>query len=162
MPPLDNPRHEIVAQQVAKGLSQRAAYIRAGYQDTNIASVDVSASRLISTVKVTNRIQALQERSAMALSITIEGQLAKLERVLQQAELLKQCSASIAAIREQSELAGLKIQRLESKRVDQFAAMSDEELEAYVNGNRQPAEEPPAPARAPQSGNGHDLEPGDD
>ena len=43
---------------------------------------------------------------------------------------------AIAAIREQSELAGLKIQRVESKRVDEFANMSDEELEAYVNGDR--------------------------
>jgi hypothetical protein len=39
------------------------------------------------------------------------------------------------AIREQSELAGLKIQRVESKRVDKFENMSDEELEAYVNGD---------------------------
>jgi hypothetical protein len=31
---------------------------------------------------------------------------------------------------------GLKIQRVESKRVDQFANMSDEELEAHVNGDR--------------------------
>ena len=33
-------------------------------------------------------------------------------------------------------LMGLKIQRVESKRVDKFAHMSDEELEAYVNGDR--------------------------
>ena len=31
---------------------------------------------------------------------------------------------------------GLKIQRVENKRVDEFANMSDEELEAYVNGDR--------------------------
>jgi hypothetical protein len=28
------------------------------------------------------------------------------------------------------------VQRVESKRVDEFANMSDEELEAYVNGDR--------------------------
>ena len=31
---------------------------------------------------------------------------------------------------------GYKVQRVESKRVDKFAEMSDEELEAYVNGDR--------------------------
>jgi len=31
---------------------------------------------------------------------------------------------------------GLKVQRVENKRVDEFANMSDEELEAYVNGDR--------------------------
>ena len=31
---------------------------------------------------------------------------------------------------------GFKIQRVESKRVDEFANMSDEELEAYVYGDR--------------------------
>jgi hypothetical protein len=34
------------------------------------------------------------------------------------------------------ELMGLKVQRVENKRVDEFANMSDEELEAYVNGDR--------------------------
>ena len=38
------------------------------------------------------------------------------------------------AIHAHSRLRG--IQRVESKRVDQFADMSDEELEAYVNGAR--------------------------
>jgi hypothetical protein len=72
----------------------------------------------------------------MSISITLEGQIAKLEQVVEQATTLKQCSAAIAAIREQNELMGLKIQRVESKRVDAFANMSDEELEAYVNGDR--------------------------
>ena len=39
-------------------------------------------------------------------------------------------------VREQSELAGLKITRSETKRVDDFAAMSDEELRAYVYGTK--------------------------
>jgi hypothetical protein len=32
---------------------------------------------------------------------------------------------------------GFKIQRVESKRVDQFDAMSDEELRQYVYGNKE-------------------------
>ena len=34
-------------------------------------------------------------------------------------------------------LMGLKIQRVESKRVDQFENMSDEELRQYIYGNKE-------------------------
>jgi predicted house-cleaning NTP pyrophosphatase (Maf/HAM1 superfamily) len=72
----------------------------------------------------------------MSISITLEGQIAKLEVLLNQAKELKQISAGVSAIDKQNELMGLKVQRVESKRVDEFANMSDEELEAYVNGDR--------------------------
>jgi predicted house-cleaning NTP pyrophosphatase (Maf/HAM1 superfamily) len=70
------------------------------------------------------------------IAITLEGQIAKLEDLLNQAKQLKQISAGVSAIDKQNELMGLKIQRVENKRVDEFANMSDEELEAYVNGDR--------------------------
>ena len=72
----------------------------------------------------------------MSISITLEGQIAKLEDLLNQAKQLKQISAGVSAIDKQNELMGFKIQRVESKRVDDFAHMSDEELERYVNGDR--------------------------
>src|SRR4029077_6710504 len=153
MPVLDNPKWELAAQGVAQGKTQLEAIETAGY-----APHDSNASRLIGNDRVKLRIRELQEQAAMSISITLEGQIAKLEEVLEQSKLLKQCSAAIAAIREQSELAGLKITRLESKRGDAFVAMSDEELEAYVNRNRDAQDEPPEPLRAPQSGNGHDPE----
>jgi hypothetical protein len=131
MPVLDNPKWELAAQGVAQGKTQLEAIEAAGY-----APHDSNASRLIGNDKVKSRIRELQEQAAMSISITLEGQIAKLEEVLKESRILKQCSAAIAAIREQSELAGLKIQRVESKRVDEFANMSDEELEAYVNRDR--------------------------
>ena len=70
----------------------------------------------------------------MSISITLEGQIAKLEDLLNQAKQLNQISAGVSAIYKQNELAGLKIMRSETKRVDDFAAMSDEELRAYVYG----------------------------
>jgi hypothetical protein len=153
MPILDNPKWELAAQEVAKGKTQLAAIEAAGY-----APHDSNAARLIGNDRVKLRVRELQEQAAMSVQITLEGQLAKLEEVLEQSKLLKQCSAAIAAIREQSELAGLKIQRLESKRVDAFAAMSDEELERYVNGDRTAQDAPNSAVRAPQPGNGHDVE----
>jgi hypothetical protein len=68
---------------------------------------------------------------------SVEGQIAKLEDLLNQAKALKQISAGVAAIDKQNELMGFKIQRVESKRVDEFAHMSDEELRQYVYGDKE-------------------------
>ena len=54
-----------------------------------------------------------------------------------QAKALKQISAAVSAIDKQNELMGFKIQRVESKRVDEFENMSDEELRQYVYGNKE-------------------------
>jgi nitroreductase len=129
MPVLDNPRWELAAQEVAKGKTQLEAIEAAGY-----APHDSNAARLIGNDRVKLRIRELQEQAAMSISITLEGQIAELEEVLEQSRLLKQCSAAIAAIREQNELAGLRVQRTELKTVDQFDSMSDEELRQYVYG----------------------------
>ena len=130
MPVLDNPKWELAAQEVAKGKTQLEAIQTAGY-----APHDSNASRLIGNDKVKSRIRELQEQAAMSISITLEGQIAKLEDLLNRAKELKQISAGVAAIDKQNELMGFKIQRLESKRVDEFENMSDEELRQYVYGN---------------------------
>jgi hypothetical protein len=62
------------------------------------------------------------------------GQRADSFAHLIRAKQLKQISAGVAAIDKQNELMGFKIQRVESKRVDEFANMSDEELRQYVYG----------------------------
>ena len=64
----------------------------------------------------------------MTISITLEGQIAKLEDLLNQAKRSSKYQQVSAAIDKQNELMGFKIQRVESKRVDEFANMSDEEL----------------------------------
>ena len=131
MPVLDNPKWELAAQEVAKGKTQLEAIEAAGY-----APHDSNAARLIGNDRVKSRIRELQEQAAVTTKITIEGQLAKLEQLLAQAQQLRQCSAAVAAIREQNELAGLRVQKIEHKAVDQFDSMSDEELRQYVYGNK--------------------------
>ena len=130
MPVLDNPKHELTAQELAKGKTQVEAIETAGYSPHRS-----NASRLIANDSIKLRVSELQEQAATSISITLEGQIAKLEDLLNQAKQHKQISAGVAAIDKQNELMGLKIQRVESKRVDAFANMSDEELEAYVNGD---------------------------
>ncbi len=75
--------------------------------------------------------------ASKTIAITLEGQIAKLEDLLNQAKALKQIAAGVSAIDKQNELMGLKVQRVESKRVDEFANMSDEELRQYVYGNKE-------------------------
>jgi hypothetical protein len=123
MPLLDNPKWELAAQEVAKGKTQLKAIEAAGY-----APHDSNAARLIGNDRVKSRIRELQEQAAMSVNITLQGQIEKLESLLEQAMLLKQISAGVAAIDKQNELMGFKIQRVESKRVDEFENMSDEEL----------------------------------
>jgi hypothetical protein len=129
MPVLDNPKWELAAQEVAKGKTQIGAIEAAGY-----APHDSNAARLIGNDRVKLRIRELQEQAAMSVKITLEGQLAKLQELLEQAAQVKQYASAIAAVREQNELAGLRVQRTELKTVDQFDAMSDEELRQYVEG----------------------------
>jgi hypothetical protein len=132
MPVLDNPKWELAAQEVAKGKSQLKAIEAAGY-----APHDSNASRLIGNDRVKLRIRELQEQAAMSTKITLEGQIEKLELLLEQAKALKQCAAAVSAIDKQNELAGLKTQRVESKRVDKFAQMTDEELRQYIYGDKE-------------------------
>ena len=54
------------------------------------------------------RIRELQEQAAISASITLEGQIAKLEDLLNQAKQHKQISAGVAAIDKQNELMGFK------------------------------------------------------
>lgn len=60
--PLKNPRHEEFAQRVAKGETQRAAYIAVGYKDGG--ATDHSASALVRNPTVASRIEELLERAA--------------------------------------------------------------------------------------------------
>ena len=75
--------------------------------------------------------------ASKTIAITLEGQIAKLEDLLQQAKALKQIAAGVSAIDKQNELMGFKIQRVENKNVDRFDSMSDEELRQYVYGNKE-------------------------
>jgi hypothetical protein len=65
MPQLTNPRHELFAQEVARGKTADAAYVLAGYKQ-NIAN----ASRLKANEKVLARISELQAHAADLVGIS--------------------------------------------------------------------------------------------
>ncbi|MCA1298029.1 terminase small subunit [Stappia indica] len=66
MPALENARHEVFAQGVAKGLSQDEAYARAGYKASRSA-----ASRLSANVSVKARIAELVGKGAEKAEVSV-------------------------------------------------------------------------------------------
>lgn len=68
--PLANSRHELFAQEIAKGASNVAAYAVAGFK-TNPNAARASASRLLAQASVTERVrELLGERDKMAAKST--------------------------------------------------------------------------------------------
>src|SRR5262245_44900012 len=113
MTALDNPRHELFAQEIAKGRSQREAYLAAGYVTKSDNTTDAAASRLLSQVKVSNRIHELQSEAAKSTEVTVRSLIAEAERARSLAESKDQASAMVGAITLKARLAGLLIDRTE-------------------------------------------------
>ena len=78
---LSNPKHELTAQELAKGKTQVEAIEAAGYSPHRS-----NASRLIANDNIKSRVQELQTEASKTIAITLEGQIAKLEDLLNQAK----------------------------------------------------------------------------
>lgn len=76
MPVLSNPKHELFAQELAKGTSATAAYEKVGYRPD-----DGNASKLAGKPEVQDRVQEITGRAAEAAGVTVEAILAELSRV---------------------------------------------------------------------------------
>ena len=120
MPVLKNTRHEYFAQSMAKGKSQRQAYIDAGYDCSNENIIDAAASRLLSNVKVSARITELKERAAVKTEVTIQSLLEELEaaRVAAMGAEVVQSSAAVSASMAKAKLLGLVIDKTKAEIVD--------------------------------------------
>ena len=81
MPVLTNPRHELFAQGIARGLSQRQAYRDAGFESDSDDAVDACASRLLSDARVQARVTELLELGAKRAAITVERVAVELAKI---------------------------------------------------------------------------------
>jgi phage terminase small subunit len=113
MTTLKNSRHELFAQEIAKGRAQREAYQAAGYLTKSDGATDASASRLLSNAKVANRIRELQTEAAKSIEVTVNSLIAEAERARALAESKDQASAMVSAIALKARLAGLLIDKTE-------------------------------------------------
>jgi len=147
MPALPNPRHELFAQAIAKGASQREAYKAAGYGVKSDAAADASASRLLSGGKVQARISELQSRAAEKAMLTkawvIERLLENVERAMEAIPVLDAAgnptgkyvyNGNVAnrALELLGKEMNMFIERKEIGRPGSFDMLDDEELDSMI------------------------------
>jgi hypothetical protein len=108
---LKNPKHELFAQELAKGKTQLEAYTRAGYKPD-----DGAAARLSGNVRVKERVLELQERGAIRAELTLADIIAELEqaRTTALAAATPQAGSAVAASMGKAKLLGLVVDKTEN------------------------------------------------
>ena len=106
MPPLENQRHELFCQAIAKGETTSKAYEIAGFRPSRS-----NAARLRAEERIGQRVLEIQTAGAKSAKITVASLLDELEHARQRADSLGQLSASVRAISEKARLAGLVVEK---------------------------------------------------
>jgi phage terminase small subunit len=129
MAALTNTRHEVFAQELAKGSSKAAAYEAAGYApDTS------NASKLTANHLVKRRIAELQQGAVESAKVTVASLVAAADEIRGLAIRDKQYSAAVGAVKEMGILTGLRVDRREVGSPGEFDRMSDKELMQLIEG----------------------------
>ena len=145
MPLLDNPRHEIYAQELAKGATQEEAYTLAGYKPCR-----GHASRLAGNGSIQERVDEIMGRAAERAEISIASVTENLMRIATKAEQLRDASGlSVArnAWMDAAKVNGLIIDKAENtnRNVDPNS-LSDAEIVAIIEAGRGDSPAPKAGA----------------
>lgn len=132
MPVLRNPKHELFAQAVAKGVSGTLAYQQAGYDVAdNVACA--SGARLLAKVNVRSRVEELKER--IAERVVARAAMSKLEIIaaLEDNATEARASGQHGPANRAYELVGRErgmfVERKEIGAPGDFANLTDEEIE---------------------------------
>jgi hypothetical protein len=108
VPILQNQRHELFAQELAKSKSAHEAYTLAGFKESR-----KNASRLKAKEDVAVRVAELQAVTARSAEITIKSICAELDQANQVAMERGQAAAMVSASALRAKLAGLLTDRIE-------------------------------------------------
>jgi hypothetical protein len=109
MPALLNPKHELFAQGLAKGLSADAAYQAAGYKKNR-----GNATRMKADESILRRLAELQSKAEAKVLLTLEDHMRELETLRELAKAGGQISAANTAEVKRGELMGYYVARSES------------------------------------------------
>jgi len=109
MPVLDNPRHELFAQELAKGKSASEAYVTAGYAEN-----DGNAIRLKGNERISARVAEIVERSSVRVEITLAKLMEMAATVYDRSLEQGQNAAAISAVKELGVLSGYRVERREN------------------------------------------------
>lgn len=127
MPILSNPKHELFAQGLAKGMTQEAAYAEAGFSPHRS-----NANAVIAKHNIMARVAELQGEAAGKAVVTAESLIREAEEIRRQALAAGQYSAAVAAVREKGVLAGVRVEKRSNETKISFDDMTDEQLIAYA------------------------------
>ena len=130
---LSNPKHELIAQGLAEGKSQTQAYIEAGYspKSANANSSTLMAEHGKSILE--RRDEILASRCAkVAENHTLEGHLAVLADLRDEARALGKYDAAISAEHKRGQALGYYISRSESGAPGTFTANTREEADKQL------------------------------
>lgn len=130
MPVLKNRKHELFAQELAKGKSEVEAYELAGYKPD-----DGNASRLTGDDRIRTRIEELLGKVADRVEVTLESLMRDAEAARLLAMKIDQPSAAVSALTARAKLAGLWIERSErtNRNVD-LDALTDQQIAERLLG----------------------------
>jgi hypothetical protein len=135
MAALRNPRHEKVAQLVAKGEPGTRAYAVV-YEQNCPRAAGASAARLLADARVAARVAELQEAATAAVVKEIAydraAAMAEAGTALAMALERGQLSAAVTAITLRAKLSGLLIEKSEVKQVNPLDGMSPADLASFV------------------------------
>mgnify|MGYP006396922529 CR=1 FL=1 len=128
MPVLDNQRHEVFAQALAKGLSQDAAYAEAGFKPHR-----QNASRLMTNDAVRRRVNEIQSKAVKKAEITVQSLADELEEARAIALAEKQSSAAVSATMGKAKLFGLGSENRRISGTIQVVQVTAKQLEALTD-----------------------------
>ena len=128
---LEHPKHELFAQELAKGKTATEAYVVAGYKHH-----DGNAATLRGNQRILDRVAEIQARGAVRTEITIESLTAMLLDDRAQAKELGQTAAAVSAVEKVAKLHGLMIDRKEIRtgELDELDAKQRDQLRRMVRG----------------------------
>ena len=130
---LTNSRHELFAQELAKGKSATEAYTLAGYKPCR-----QNASRLMTNDAIRARLAELQDAVARSTKVTVESICRELDEANAVAKAKGQAAAMVSAATLRAKLAGLMVEKVEVGNPGDFenctttAAIVDRVLERLI------------------------------
>lgn len=116
MATLKNPKHELFAQEMAKGRRQEDAHLEAGYTAKTSEARRAAACRLASRPDITARVAELQARVAVRTEISIASVTERLLAIADKAEKLAEApglGVARAALMDAAKLNGLVVDTTE-------------------------------------------------
>jgi phage terminase small subunit len=131
---LSNPKHELFAQELAKGKSQAEAYAEAGYKPS-----EQNACRLTRNDKIQTRVAEIQGRAVLRTTITIASLMEEAAEIQAAALKANQHSAAVAALTAKAKLAGLWVEKSENENVNTNYVVSGEPVDNVEDWEREHA-----------------------